>query len=66
MSPAMAVERREGGVDAGIEALFGGENNFKTALLFYKLMVAHSSRLIMLCDGARVLVWGDRPETISR
>jgi len=73
MPPAMmkgkyAVELfREGGVDAGIEAVFGGENNLKTALVFYKLMVAHyPSRLIMLCDGARVLARSDRPETISR
>ena len=68
MKSKYAVELfREGGVYAGIEAVFGDEKNLKTALVFYKLMVAHyPRRLIMLRAGARVLARSDHPETISR
>lgn len=56
---------RDQNMGSGIEAVLGQENNLKTALVLYNLMVAHyPGRLIMLCDRARVLARSDRPQTI--
>lgn len=56
-----AVELFRGeNMGSGIEAVLGQESNLKTALVLYNLMVAHyPGRLIMLCDGARVLARSD-------
>jgi hypothetical protein len=51
---------------SGIEAVLGQESNLKTALVLYNLMVAHyPGRLIMLCNGARVLARSDRLQTMT-
>ena len=57
---------RDGNVGSGIEAVLGQESNLKTALVLYNLMVAYyPGRLIMLCDGARVLARSDRLDTMA-
>jgi hypothetical protein len=62
-----AVELFRGeNMGSGIEAVLGQESNLKTALVLYNLMVAHyPGRLIMLCDGARVLARSDRLDTMA-
>jgi hypothetical protein len=57
---------RDRSLGSGIEAVLGQESNLKTALVLYNLMVAHyPDRLIMLCDGARVLARSDRQNTMA-
>jgi hypothetical protein len=62
-----AVELFRGeNMGSGIEAVVGQESNLKTALVLYNLMVAHyPGRLIILCDGARVLARSDRLDTMT-
>lgn len=57
---------RDESVGSGIEAVLGQESNLKTALVLYKLMIAHyPGRLIVLCDQAHVLARSDRPATMA-
>jgi hypothetical protein len=57
---------RDESMGSGIEAVLGQESNLKTALVLYKLMVAHyPGRLIVLRDQARVLARSDRPDTTA-
>jgi hypothetical protein len=46
----------------GIEAILDRHADLKTALSIYQARVAqYPGRLIMLCDGARVLARSDQP-----
>jgi hypothetical protein len=57
---------RDESVGSGIEAVLGQESNLKTALVLYKLMIAHyPGRLIVLCDQAPVLARSDRPAMMA-
>jgi hypothetical protein len=57
---------RDESMGSGIEAVLGKESNLKTALVLYKLMIAHyPGRLIVLCDQARVLARSDRPAMMA-
>ena len=52
-----------GGEGAGIEEILDRHADFKTARSIYHTCVEqYPSRLIMLCDGTRVLARSDRPE----
>jgi hypothetical protein len=58
---------RPGGEDAGIEEILDRHVDLKVAQSIYRTSVEkHPGRLIMLCDGARVLARSDRPETMPR
>ena len=52
-----------GGEGAGIEEILDRHADFKTARTIYRTSVEHyPGRLIMLCEGPRVLARSDRPE----
>ena len=52
-----------GGEGAGIEEILDRHADFKTARSIYRTSVEqYPGRLIMLCDGPRVLARCDRPE----
>ena len=52
-----------GGEGAGIEETFDRHADLKIARSIYRTRVEeYPGRLIMLCDGARVLARSDRPE----
>jgi hypothetical protein len=58
---------REGGEDAGIEAVAARDDRLDVARVLFKMVVEqYPGRLIMLCDRARVLARSDRPETMPR
>ena len=53
--------------DGGIEEILDRHADLKIARSIYRTCVeGHPGRLIMLCDGARVLARSDRPETMPR
>jgi hypothetical protein len=55
------------GGGAGIEEILDRHADLKIARSIYRTCVEeHPDRLIMLCDGARVLARSDRPETMPR
>ena len=52
-----------GGEGTGIEEILDRHADFKTARSIYRTSVEqYPGRLIMLCDGTRVLARSDRPE----
>ena len=54
-----------GGEGAGIEETFDRHADLKIARSIYRTRVEeYQGRLIMLCDGARVLARSERPETM--
>jgi len=56
-----------GGEGAGIEEILDRHADLKTARSIYRTCIEqYPSRLIMLCDGTRVLARSDRPETMPR
>ena len=58
---------KPGGEDAGIEEILDRHDDLKAARSIYRVSVdRYPGRLIMLCDGARVLARSDRPETMPR
>jgi hypothetical protein len=58
---------RQGSEGAGIEEILDRHADLKIARSIYRTCVEeHPGRLIMLCDGARVLARSDRPETMPR
>ena len=58
---------KPGGEGAGIEEIFGRHADLKTALSIYRTCVEqYPGRLVMLCDGTRVMARSDRPETMPR
>jgi hypothetical protein len=58
---------KPGGESAGIEEILDRHTDLKTARSIYRTCVEHyPCRLIMLCDGTRVLARSDRPETMPR
>ena len=55
---------KPGGEGAGIEEILDRHANLKTARSIYRTCIEqYPGRLIMLCDGTRVLARSDRPET---
>ena len=51
----------------GIEQVLGRHADVRGARAIYQISVnQYPGRLIMLCDGARVLARSDRPETMPR
>jgi hypothetical protein len=58
---------KPGGEGAGIEEILDRHADLKTARAIYRTCIEqYSGRLIMLCDGTRVLARSDRPETTPR
>jgi hypothetical protein len=58
---------KPGGEGAGIEEILDRHANLKTARSIYRTCIEqYPGRLIMLCDGTRVLARSDRPETTPR
>jgi hypothetical protein len=58
---------KPGGEAAGIEEILNRHAHLKTARSIYRTCVEqYPGRLIMLCDGTRVLARSDRPETMPR
>ena len=56
-----------GGEGAGIEEILDRHADFKTARSIYRTSVEqYPGRLVMLCDGTRLLARSDRPETVPR
>jgi hypothetical protein len=56
---------RDGGEGAGIEKILVRHDSLSVSRALYKAAVLKTpERLIMLCDRARVLARGDRPETM--
>ena len=56
---------RPGGEGAGIEEILARHADLKIARSIYRTCVAqYPGRLIILCDGTRVLARSDRPETM--
>jgi hypothetical protein len=54
---------KPGGEGAGIEEILDRHADLKTARSIYRTYIGqHPGRLVMLCDGARVLARSDRPE----
>jgi hypothetical protein len=54
---------RDGGEGAGIERMLARHDDLSTAYALYKAHVKDNrGRLLMLCDGARVLARSDRPQ----
>jgi hypothetical protein len=54
---------KPGGEEAGIEEILDRHADLKTARSIYRTSVErYPGRLIMLCDGTRVLARSDRPE----
>ncbi len=52
-----------GGDDAGIEEILDRHADLKVARSIFRMCVEqYPGRLIMLCDGARVLARSDQPE----
>jgi hypothetical protein len=57
---------KPGGEGAGIEEILDRHADLKTARSIYQTCVGqYPGRLIMLCDGTRVLARSDRAETHS-
>jgi hypothetical protein len=55
---------KPGGEGASIEEILDRHADLKTARSIYRTCVEqYPGRLIMLCDGARVLARSDRPES---
>ena len=58
---------KPGGEGTGIEEILDRHADLKIARSIYRTCVEqYPGRLIMLCDGARVLARSDRPETLPR
>jgi hypothetical protein len=58
---------KPGGEGAGIEEILDRHADLNTARSIYRTCIEqYPGRLIMLCDGTRVLARSDRPETIPR
>src|SRR5215470_9755484 len=56
---------RDGGEGAGVEKILVRHDSLTVARALYKVAALNcSERLIMLCDRARVMTRGDRPETM--
>ena len=56
---------KTGGENSGIEEVVGRHADLKIARSIYRTCVEqHRGRLIMLCDGTRVLARSDWPETM--
>jgi hypothetical protein len=56
-----------GGESAGIVEILDRHTDLKTARSIYRTCVEqYPGRLIMLCDGTRVLARSDRPEKMPR
>jgi hypothetical protein len=56
-----------GGEGAGIEEILDRHADLKTARSIYRTCVEqYPGRLIMLCDGPRVLARSDRPESMPQ
>jgi hypothetical protein len=56
----------EGGESAGVERELARHDRLDPARSIYRQMVAtYPTRLVMLCDRARVLARSDRPATMS-
>jgi hypothetical protein len=56
-----------GGESAGIEEVLDRHVDLKVARSIYRVSVEkYPGRLIMLCDGPRVLARSDRPENMPR
>ena len=56
-----------GGEGAGIEEILDRHADLQIARSIYRTCVEqYPCRLIMLCDGTRVLARSDRPETVPR
>ena len=53
---------KPGGEGTGIEEILDRHADLNTARSIYRTLEQYPDRLIMLCDGTRVLARSDRPE----
>jgi hypothetical protein len=52
-----------GGPDAGVEGVIASDDDLTTARTLYRLAAAADpERVILLCDGGRILARSDRPD----
>ena len=59
------LQDRTCGEAGGVEAVIDSDDRLDTARSLYsRAVMNHPSRLVMLCDRARVLARSDRPETM--
>lgn len=57
---------RPGGEGAGIERVFERQDDLTIARKLYRTIAKeYPDRVVMLCDGARVLARSDRPDKMS-
>jgi hypothetical protein len=58
---------KPGGVGAGLECVLDSDDRLDAArALYWRTVMKHPGRLVMLCDRARVLARSDRPNMMPR